>query len=281
MSGRDPKVCLSVDFDAVSLWLMFGATGARSISRGEFGADVGAPRLLELCSRYGIRSTWYVPGHTADTYPDVVGEVARAGHEIGNHGYVHDDFGTLDADGARRVIRKANDALERVTGSRPRGIRITGFDFDQALLEVCAEEGFTYDSSLFGEYFPYWARGRQTFGEDGEFDRGRRLDLVEVPVTFMTSDFIYFELGITPPLPAKLANPRDVEVVWRDQFDYMADRLDGAYFMIMCHPQSIGWGSRILMLERFVEYCLERGARFVTAEEIADEFRAREEPAAA
>src|SRR5439155_1043257 len=168
----DVRVCLSIDFDATSIWLMLGQTGARAMSRGEFGATTGAPRLLELCRRYEIPSTWFVPGHTADTFTPLVEQVAAAGHELANHGYLHEDF------------------------------------------------------------------------------------------------------SMAPPLPAAMPNPRDVESVWRDEFDYMADRLEGAYFMIMCHPQTIGWGSRIAMLERFVEHCRDRGARFVTCGQIADEFRA-------
>ncbi len=47
-----------------------GARDARSLSRGEFGARVGAPRLLDLCDTFGIPSTWFVPGHTAETIAD-------------------------------------------------------------------------------------------------------------------------------------------------------------------------------------------------------------------
>ena len=109
-------VCLSLDFDVTSIWLMFGLTGARTLSRGEFGATTGAPRVLELCDRYDITSTWFVPGHTADNYPEVTAEVARRGHELGNHGYVHEDFGSLSLEESRAVLRKGNAAIERITG---------------------------------------------------------------------------------------------------------------------------------------------------------------------
>ena len=270
----DATVCLSIDFDATSSWFMLGTTGARNLSRGEFGPATGAPRLLDLCTRCGIPSTWYVPGHTADNYPEIVARIAEEGHEVANHGYIHEDFSVLSIDEGRRAIQKGNEALERVSGQRPRGIRLSGGDFDGALLEVVAEEGFTYDSSLFGEYYAQWCRAKDTLGEDGKITLGRRLDLVELPITFVTSDVVHFEISIQPELPARLPNPRDVEQVWRDQFDYMCDRLDGAYFMLMVHPESIGWGSRMLMLERFVEYCQSKPrTRFAKAEAIADEFR--------
>ena len=76
-----------------------------------------------------------------------------------------------------------------------------------------------------------------------------------------------------PTLPAGLRNPRDVEQIWLDEFDYNADRDPGAFTMLMLHPETIGWGGRIAMLERVLTAIRERDARFVTAEELADEFR--------
>jgi peptidoglycan-N-acetylglucosamine deacetylase len=272
-------VCLSIDFDATSSWFMWGTTGARNLSRGEFGPATGAPRLLELCSRYAIPSTWYVPGHTADNYPAIVERVAEAGHEVANHGYLHEDFSAIPVDEGRAAIAKANASLEARAGRRPRGIRLSGGDFDGALLEAITDEGFAYDSSLFGEYFPQWCRAKDAIGADGTITPGSRLDLVELPITFATSDVVHFEISFDPALPARAPNPRDVEQIWRDQFDYMHERLEGAYLMLMVHPESIGWGSRMLMLERIVEYFLSRpGTRFATAETIADEFRAAEDP---
>src|SRR5712692_4452561 len=83
------SVCLSFDFDAISLWLGgFRATSLSAISRGEFGR-VGAERLLAMLREWGIASTWFVPGHSAETYPRIIEQLAAAGHEIGNHGYFH------------------------------------------------------------------------------------------------------------------------------------------------------------------------------------------------
>src|SRR5690606_34112310 len=72
-------VCLTFDFDAISLWVgPMGATSPSAISRGEFGV-VGVERILRLLDRTGIPATFFVPGHTADTYPEVVRSIARAG----------------------------------------------------------------------------------------------------------------------------------------------------------------------------------------------------------
>ena len=87
---------------------------------------------------------------------------------------------------------------------------------------------------------------------DGPNEAGPELALVEVPITFITSDFAYFEFNGygRPTLPAGLRNPRDVEQIWLDEFTYNADRDPGAFTMLMLHPETIGWGGRIAMLER-------------------------------
>jgi peptidoglycan/xylan/chitin deacetylase (PgdA/CDA1 family) len=274
-----PTVCLSLDFDAVCVWMANGARDARSLSRGEFGARVGARRLLDLCDTFGIPSTWFVPGHTAETFPAVTAEIAARGHELANHGYLHEDFSALSPDQVRAVLRKSNDALERVAGQRPRGIRIPPWAVDAAVFELLIEEGFTYDSSLMDDCRAHWCRGRDTVQDDGPNIPGPDVGLVELPISFITSDFAYFEFNGygTPNLPAGLRNPRDVEQIWCDEFDYMVAKAPDTYVMLMLHPQSIGWGGRMLMLERVLaHFASTPGVRFVTAETIADEFRQAE-----
>jgi hypothetical protein len=89
MTTKQVDVCLTFDFDAVSVWLgTFKAKSPSAVSRGEFGA-VAVPRILDLLRQFDAPSTWYTPGHTADTYPDLVRRVADGGHEIAHHGYCH------------------------------------------------------------------------------------------------------------------------------------------------------------------------------------------------
>jgi peptidoglycan/xylan/chitin deacetylase (PgdA/CDA1 family) len=269
-------VCLSFDWDGVSIWMASGATDARSLSRGEFGPRVGVPRLLRLLERLGIAATFFTPGHTADTYPETAAEITRQGHEMAAHGYVHEDFEQLSLDEGRAVVRKAADAIERATGRLPRGMRFTPWAVDGQLFQVLIEEGYTYSSSVMDDVRPHWARGAGVVRFDGPNEQGLELPLVEVPITFITSDFAYFEFNGygRPTLPAGLRNPRDVEQIWLDEFIYNADHDPGAVTMLMLHPETIGWGGRIAMLERVLIGMHERGARFVTAEQLADEFRA-------
>jgi len=87
-------VCLTFDFDAMSVWLgSYPRVTPAMLSRGEFGARVGVPRILELLRRFDIRATFFTPGHTAESFPEAVGAILEDGHEVGHHGYGHENPG--------------------------------------------------------------------------------------------------------------------------------------------------------------------------------------------
>jgi peptidoglycan/xylan/chitin deacetylase (PgdA/CDA1 family) len=271
---RKATVCLTVDFDAVSIWMTWGATGNRAMSRGEFGGDVGAPRVLDLFERLGVTSTWFIPGHTVDSYPEVVKRVHAAGHEIGNHGYAHEQFDKLSPEQVRDVVSRGNAAIERITKKKTVGMRVPAGDFDGSLLRLLAELGFEYDSSMVGEFFPSWARDKDELNFTGPNRLGKRLDLVELPLSFVMNDFCYFEFNYGNPLLTGSSDPDHVYRIWSQQFDYMYENVEGGILNLTLHPQSIGWGLRITMLERFIEHCKSRpGTRFVTCADASREFR--------
>ena len=61
------------------------------ISRGLFAGEVGTPRLLKLFERLDIKTSWFIPGHSIETFPDECRMIAEQGHEIGMHGYSHEN----------------------------------------------------------------------------------------------------------------------------------------------------------------------------------------------
>ena len=93
-------VCLSFDFDGPSLWMQRRMTTPDPVSRGEFGA-VAVPRILRLLARRGIPATFFIPGHTIETYPDACRMIVDAGCEVGLHGYAHELNTTLSEDEER------------------------------------------------------------------------------------------------------------------------------------------------------------------------------------
>jgi peptidoglycan/xylan/chitin deacetylase (PgdA/CDA1 family) len=277
---RTSTICLTFDFDAISLWI--GPYAARSpsmISRGEFGA-VGCQRILRLLEREGITATFFVTGHTADTYPDLTRAIAAAGHEIGHHGYLHENPLALKArQREREVLLKGLDALDRIAGVRPIGYRSPAWDNSPWTIELLLEEGFRYESSLMGnDYSPYWCRVGDVIQPDGPYLFGPEVDLVEMPVSWILDDFPHFEyVSISPQglrLPG-LSAPSKVEEIWRDDFTYMRREIPNGVFTLTMHPQVIGRGHRMLLLERLIGWMKQHpGARFTTLGMAADAFRA-------
>jgi len=273
-AGHSTTVCMSVDYDAVSTWIAAGATGLRTLSRGEF-AVTATPQLLEIFRRYGITTTWFIPGTTALQYPESVAEVGAQGHEIANHSLRHEDVGALPVDQMRSSLLRTNEILERTTGQRPVGARLPGADLgDGTCLRVMAEAGFLYDSSLLGGYRATWAPSPHTIDEEGLVRRGEPLDMVELPFAWILTDFSQFEFHYGPPqYRALLPNARQVEEVWRDEIDDLINRDPAGFVMLALHPQVIGRGSRLAMLERVIEHALDRRCRFATCAQLAHEFR--------
>src|SRR3981081_2116199 len=102
---------LGIDVDAVAGWLgsYGGEDSPDDISRGLFAGEVGSPRLLKLFEKLGIKTTWFVPGHSIETFPAQMQAVADAGHEIGIHGYSHENPIAMTRAQATAVLEKRID----------------------------------------------------------------------------------------------------------------------------------------------------------------------------
>ena len=266
-------VCLSFDFDAICLWLgSLNATSPSAISRGEFGA-VATERLLDMLARWDIKSTWFIPGHTIDTYPDLVRRVADAGHEIGHHNYCHENPISLSLDEEKRVLDRGTETIRRITGKAPEGFRSPAWDLSPHSLGLLLERGFLYDSSLMGnDYAPYYCRVGDVAAKDGPYIFGREVEMVELPVTWGLDDFPAFEwlYGVNQGLSA----PSQVYERWAGDFDYLCDFVGAGVYCLTMHPQVIGRGHRLLMLNRLVEHMKERtGVSFRTMADVAHEWK--------
>ncbi len=272
-------VCLTFDFDAISLWIgPFAARSPSMISRGEFGA-VGCQRILRLLDREGIPATFFVTGHTADTYPDLVRAITAAGHEIGHHGYLHENPLALETpEREREVLLRGFEALDHAAGVRPAGYRSPAWDNSPYTIDLLLENGFRYESSLMGNDFtPYWCRTGDVIQPDGPYLFGPDVDLVEMPVSWILDDFPHFEYVSVRSLGINnqgLAAPSKVQEIWQDDFTYMQREVANGVFTLTMHPQVIGRGHRMLMLERLIAWFKEQpGTGFSTLGDAAERFR--------
>ena len=123
-----------VHVDAVAGWLgsYGGEDSPGDISRGVFAGEVGTPRLLKLFDRLGIKTSWFIPGHSIESFPKETRMVAEAGHEIGIHGYSHENPIALTRGAGRSGACSLHRARGRILGgenpadtSRPGGSSAT------------------------------------------------------------------------------------------------------------------------------------------------------------
>ena len=269
-------VCLTFDFDVVSGFMARGMTTPTPMSRGEFGL-VGARRILALLKTYDIKATWFVPGHTLESFPDNCREVHEAGHEIAHHGWTHRAPASLSREEEKSELVRANEAIRKLTGRKARGYRSPAWDLSPHSVELLLEQGFVYDSSMMGDdHSPYRVRAgdRVELEEPAAFGRATRL--VEMPISWSLDDYPHFEFVRTPTsiLPG-LSAASGVLENWVNDFTYMTRQLEWGVITYTCHPFVIGRGHRMMMLERLIQALTERGAVFATIEEAAREYRGR------
>ncbi|MGF7159503.1 peptidoglycan/xylan/chitin deacetylase (PgdA/CDA1 family) [Rhodoligotrophos appendicifer] len=247
-------VCLTFDFDALSLWIgTFKQVTPTPLSRGEYGARVAIDRILRALDAQSVSATFFVPGHTARTFPDSVRAIAAAGHEIGAHNDVHESPSGLSRAKEVEIMDRAEASLAGITGERPRGYRSPAWDLSPHTIELLAERGYLYDSSCMADDFtPYRPRFRDTVAEDGTISFGVEAPLWEFPVAWELDDFPYFA-HVTRPIFPGLRNPEEVGEIWFQEFDYCRRHVADGVFTLTTHPQIIGRGPRILMLEQLIE----------------------------
>lgn len=263
-------VCLSFDFDAISLWMAQGQTSPTPISRGEFGL-VGVARILKLLARHQINSTFFIPGITLQTYPDACHAIADAGHEIAHHGFTHTSPRNMTRDEEQQSLMKGNEAIREITGKGASGYRSPAWDLSPNSIELLLQEGFLYDSSMMAhDYLPYLARS----GDEVESERikfGEDSTLVELPISWSMDDFPHFEYF----RGGGLQNADHVMANWIGDFRFMCSDTHWGVLTYTFHPFVIGRGHRMLMLEKFIEELKALGAEFVTAESAVREFQSR------
>ena len=251
----------------------FKAQSPSAVSRGEFG-KVGTQRLLDVLRRHQVLASWFIPGHTIDTFPELVKRIAEAGHEIGHHGYCHENPAAVPLEEERRILERGIACILRVTGKAPLGYRSPAWDLSPYSLNLLLEFGFLYDSSMMANDFtPYYCRLGDEMRTDGPYIFGKEVELVELPVDWSLDDWPYFGLH-WPAHHVGLRTPEEVSRIWSADFDFLYQRLGEGVFTLTMHPQVIGRGHRILMLEKLIEYMKgHEGVTFKTMGQVAAEWK--------
>ena len=242
----------------MSVWFGYEHVTPAMLQRGEYGARVGVPRLLQMLDRHDLPATFFVPGHTLESFPEPSLAILEAGHELAHHSYAHVDPSGQAPEDERADMERALGALERL-GVRPLGYRSPSADLSEATLGLLEEHGFLYDSSLMADDFRlYRPRIGDRVSQQEPLVRGREARLWEIPMSFELDDWPHFQFNFDPSRVG-LSAPSKVLEIWAGELEWMHEHVDGGVLVVTMHPQVVGRGHRVAMLERFVARARELG----------------------
>ena len=287
--AKEILCAFGVDVDAVAGWLgsYGGEDSPDDISRGLFAGEVGAPRLLKLFAEQQLRTTWFIPGHSIETFPEQMKAVVEAGHEVGIHGYSHENPIAMTPAQEEAVLDRSIELVTQLAGKRPTGYVAPWWEFSNVTNELLLKKGIQYDHSLMhNDFHPYYVRVGDSWTKIDyskhpdawmkPLQRGQETDLVEIPANWYLDDLPPMMFIKKSPNSHGFVNPRHLEEMWRDQFDWVYRENEYAVFTMTIHPDVSGRPQVLLMLERLIQYIRSHdGVRFVTFDEIADDFKAR------
>ncbi len=265
-------VCLTFDFDTQSGFIARGMTTPTPMSRGEFGA-IASRRILDFLKSRGIKTTWFIPGFTIESWPSECNAVVAGDHEVAHHSWAHIPPATQTREQEEADLVRANEAIVRLSGQKARGYRSPSWDLSEHTIDLLLNHGFRYDSSLMGaDYAPYRAR-RGDVAKVGEpFHFGEQTALIEMPISWSLDDYPHFEFVRTEAtILAGLQPARVVMQSWLDEFLYMKKAVEWGVLTYTMHPYVIGRGYRMLALEQMVDQLGREGAVFMTLENAARE----------
>ena len=280
-----------MDIDAVAGWL--GSYGGEDfpsdIQRGMFAGEVGVPRLLKLFDKFKLKASWFIPGHSIETFPEQTKMIVAAGHEIGAHGYSHENpVAMTPAAGRGRAeeVDRTDRKILRQEAARLCGAMVGDVGGDRGAL-AAERVSTTITARRYHDFVPFYARvgdswtkidySKQAADWMHPLQRGKEVDLVEIGANWYVDDLPPMMFIKKSPNSHGFVNPRHLEEMWRDEFDWVYREMDYAVFPITIHPDVSGRPQVLLMLERLIGHInAHDGVRWVTMEEMAEDFRARQ-----
>jgi peptidoglycan/xylan/chitin deacetylase (PgdA/CDA1 family) len=271
LSSKGFPLFLTFDLDAETMWTARDPSYASRpilMSQGAYGWKVGAGRILDLLSRYDIKTTFFIPGLVVDQRPHLMERILKAGHEIAHHSYSHRWILSLSPEEEREEMEKGIEAIRRASGRKPRGWRSPAAEISAVTMPMLVEYGFDYSSNFFDDDSPYI-----------HTVDGKKTKIVELPFRWVLDDAPFFQYSIVLPGRTMQA-PSALLEAWKLEFDmlYAEKRM----MMIGMHPQLIGQPSRLRALEGLIEHALGHSDVWIgRCDEVVDDMRAAVEKAAA
>ena len=207
------------DIDSVAGWIgsYGGGDSPSDIQRGIFASEVGIPRLLRLFDRYGLKTSFFIPGHSLETFPKEMEMIVKDGHEVGAHGYLHENPIAMTPTQEEDVLVKSIELIKGLTGQAPRGYVAPWWEMSNSTAALLLKHGFTYDHSQgYRDFQPFYARVGDSWNTIDysktakewmhPLKHGKEIDLVDIAANWYVDDL--------PPMmfmkKAPMAAPRMV-----------------------------------------------------------------------
>jgi peptidoglycan/xylan/chitin deacetylase (PgdA/CDA1 family) len=231
--------------------------------KGLFAGTIGTRRLLKLFEKNNMKATWFIPGHSLETFPEECAMVRDAGHEIGLHGYSHENPTAMTIEQQRDVLDKTYKLLTDFCGGKPpKGSVAPWWETSKEGAELLLSYGIEYDHSMsHHDCQMYWLRIGDTwtkidYTKKAEewmkpLIKGQPTGLVEIPGSWYIDDLPPMMFIKNAPNSHGWVNSRDVEDLWKDHFDYFYENYDEFIFPMTIHPDVSGRPHVLLMHQRY------------------------------
>lgn len=255
-----------------------------------FAGTVGVRRLLKLFEKNNMKATWFIPGHSLETFPEECAMVRDGGHEIGLHGYSHENPADMTIEQQRDVLDKTYRMLTDFCGKPPRGSVAPWWEQSKEGADLLLSYGIEYDHSMsHHDCQMYWLRIGDTWTKIDykgaasswmkPLVKGQPTGLVEIPGNWYLDDLPPLMFVKDSGFSGGWANPRDIEDIWRDHFDYFYENYDDFVFPLTIHPDTSGRPHVLLMHQRLIDYInTHEGVEWVTMEQMCDDFKSKNTP---
>ena len=253
-NGARVAVALSFDIDNASGTLARATPGSEPMSRGQYGAIDGLPRILRLLDKENVPASFFIPAVSAALNPEMIPDIqSRERHEIGIHGWIHENLVELNDEAREQeLLDKSIELLTKAMGRKPVGYRAPSWAMSPFTMKQVKEAGFLYDSSLMASDDAY----------EISLD-GKPTGVVELPIERILDDAPYFGAA-----NGSLPSPDLVDKIYRDEFDVAYE--EGGLYVLTMHPFYTGHRSRVLWLGKLIEYMKSKpGVWFATHEQVA------------
>ena len=252
-------VMMAFDLDAETMWTTHGdgsTAHMTNLSRGAYGPKQGVPRILDMLDSHQVKATFFIPGVVAEHYPEVVKEIARRGHDIGFHGYLHEESTKTTYEQEDATMHRSEKIIYDLTEQKIAGHRAPGGVIHDYSLRLFLEHGYIYSSN--------WR------DSDGPFLHqidGKTVPLVELPKDSIFDDTAYDFYTDAAPERYGLKSPDEMFEIWKEEFDSLA--VEGRMINFVLHPQFVGRASRVQMLSRLIGHMKSHGAWLDTNRAVA------------